>query len=89
MLLGAILLFIVAILLYPAIKLAKAKRRRNKLKRDYEKRYNGFHLGEMTGHDVPVKYTQRKEPVKYIGQYYKDAKDKERKAGTKDGKEKD
>jgi hypothetical protein len=87
MLLGAILLFIVGLLSYPAVKVAKAKRRRNKLKRDYEARYNGFHLGEMTGHDVPAKFTQRKEPVKYIGQHYREAR--ERKEGTKNGKEKD
>jgi hypothetical protein len=75
MLLGAILLFIAAILAYPAVKLAKAKRRRNKLRKDYESRYNGFHLGEMTGHDVRTKYSQRKDPARKEGTKNEKAKD--------------
>ena len=87
MLLGAILIIAVAICAYPAVRLVKSRRRRNKLKRDYEARYNGFHLGEMTSMDLPPKYTERKKNVKYVGQYYREAR--ERKDGTKNGKEKD
>ena len=73
-LIGAIVLFIVITAVVYSIK--KARKAGNN-KRTQSDDYNGFHLGEMTKHDVPAKFSHRKGHSKYTSHYHGDDKRKE------------
>lgn len=78
-LLGAIILLLTAVAIYSIRRARKAR----KNKRTQSDDYNGFHLGEMTKHDVPEKFSQRRTFSKYTGHYHGDERNKE---GTKNEK---
>jgi len=68
---GAILI-IAGLIVFLAVKLAR-KAKRNK---ESKESYNGFHLGEMTGHDVTRNYSKdTKYKARYSSQKNKEEKD--------------
>lgn len=77
-LIGAIILIITAVVIYGIRRAIKAKHKKRTQNNDD---YNGFHLGEMTRHDVPARFTRRDS--KYSGHQYRDGRKEE---GTKNEK---
>jgi heme/copper-type cytochrome/quinol oxidase subunit 2 len=71
-LIGAILVIVITAVVY-GIRRARKARNNKRTQNDY----NGFHLGEMTKHDVPAKFLHRKEQSKYTSHYHGDDKRKE------------
>ena len=73
---GAILI-IAGIIIFFAVKLARRVKRNKILKESY----NGFHLGEMTGHDVTRNYSKE---TKYKARYLSQNRGKEKNYGKEE-----